>query len=176
MIPEGATRLFDQQTVAAAYDELAAKLNADLPQTEVLLLPVMTGGMFTACELAPRIRRRQRMDYVHASRYRGKTRGAAIEWLHWPSLPKSVDVVILIDDIFDEGHTMDAVARRLVDDGADEVVTVAMALKQHERGLPRNRVDDAAFEVPDRYVFGCGMDWKGLWRQLDGVWAIGDSA
>ncbi len=170
MIPEGATRLFDQQTVAAAYDELAAKLNADLPQTEVLLLPVMTGGMFTACELAPRIRRPQRMDYVHASRYRGKTRGAAIEWLHWPSLPKSVDVVILIDDIFDEGHTMAAVRERLPEHF--RVFTAALALKRHARGLNRDWVDYYGLEVPDIYVFGCGMDYLENHRELREIWAV----
>lgn len=170
MIPDGATQLFDEQTVARAYDGMAEKLNAALPETEVLLLPVMTGGMFTACELAPRIRRPQRVDYVHASRYRGNTRGGEIEWLHWPSLPTTVDTVVLIDDIFDEGHTMAAVRERLPE--RFRVYTAALALKRHERGLARDWVDFHGLEVPDIYVFGCGMDYRENLRELRAIWTI----
>lgn len=170
MIPAQARQLYDEAAVASAYDRLAARLNADLPDTEVLLLPVMTGGMFTACELAPRIERPQRIDYVHASRYRGNTTGGGIEWLHWPALPEAVDVVVLIDDIFDEGHTMAAVRERLPE--SYRVYTAALALKRHDRGLDRGWIDYFGIEVPDVYVFGCGMDYRENHRELREIWAI----
>jgi len=170
MIPDGARRLFDAPEVARAYDNLAARLNDDLPDAEILLLPVMTGGMFVACELARRIRRRQRLDYVHATRYRGRTRGGGIEWLHWPSLPDSLDTVLLVDDIFDEGHTMAAVRERLA--GRYRVFTAALVRKRHARGLGRDWVDYHGLEVPDVYVFGCGMDYRENHRELPEIWAI----
>lgn len=97
--------------------------------------------------------------------------------MHWGRWPERVTgTILLVDDIFDEGYTMQAVGQRLRDEGAEQVITVAMVLKDHDRGLARDRVDEVGLTVPDRYVFGCGMDWKGLWRQLDGIWAVGASS
>lgn len=170
MMPDGAYKLFDAGRVASAYDEMAARLNDELPDHEVLLLPVMTGGMFPACELARRIRRPMRIDYVHATRYRGKTRGSKIEWLHWPELPVGEETVLLIDDIFDEGHTLEAIRSRLPE--RFRVITAALALKQHDRGLARNWIDVHGISVPDVYVFGCGMDFNENFRELPDIWAL----
>ena len=171
--PAGAECLIRPEAVQRALDAQAERLDRRLQgRTEVTLMVLMNGGMWPALELARRLDRPYRLDHVKASRYREALEGAEIKWGHWPD--SVAGTVVLIDDIFDEGYTMAAVAERLLSDGADEVFTLAMALKQHDRGLSRDHVDDAAFDVPDRYVFGCGMDWKGLWRQLDGVWALGE--
>lgn len=170
MMPAGAYRIFDAERVAAAYDEMAARLNDELPDREILLLPVMTGGMFPTCELARRIRRPMRIDYVHATRYRGEMRGAEIQWLHWPQLPARDETVVLIDDIFDEGHTLAAIRARLPD--RYHVISVALALKGHERGLARDWIDVYGLDVPDVYVFGCGMDYQEKFRELPDIWAV----
>lgn len=170
MMPEGAYKLFDAEAVAIAYDEIAARLNRELPAHEIMLLPVMTGGMFPVCELARRIRRPMKFDYVHATRYRGKMRGSEIHWLHWPELPDGEETVLLIDDIFDEGHTLAAIRDRLPAQFC--VISVALALKQHDRGLPRDWIDIHGLVVPDVYVFGCGMDYQENFRELPDIWAI----
>jgi len=173
-MPEGAYKVFDAEAVSAAFDAIAARLNDNLPDHEVMLLPVMTGGMFPACELARRIRRPMKIDYVHATRYRGKTRGAEIEWLHWPELPDKDETVLLIDDIFDEGHTLAAIRARLPE--RFRVTTIALALKEHDRGLQRNWVDIHGLSVPDVYVFGCGMDYHNNFRELPDIWAVPSDA
>ncbi|MEN1729486.1 MAG: phosphoribosyltransferase family protein [Pseudomonadota bacterium] len=171
--PAGAECVLSAETVSSAMDAQAERLMDRLEgHDDVTLMVLMNGGMWPALELARRLDRPFRLDHVKASRYREALEGADIQWGHWPE--RVTGTIVLIDDIFDEGHTMEAVSKRLQRAGAESVITVAMALKAHERGLPRAHVDDAAFEVPDRYVFGCGMDWKGLWRQLDAVWALGE--
>lgn len=170
MMPAGAERLVDRAGVEAAYDRLARRLNQALPQGEVLMLPVMNGGMFAACELARRIERPMRFDYVHATRYRGKMRGREIEWLHWPSLPAHPGPILLIDDIFDEGYTLAAIRDRLPH--PERVLTVALARKLHDRGLARDWIDYHGVDVPDRYVFGCGMDYHDNFRELPEIWAL----
>ncbi|MCA1779594.1 MAG: hypoxanthine-guanine phosphoribosyltransferase [Xanthomonadaceae bacterium] len=170
MLPPNSTRLFDADQVQAAYDDLASRLNDSLPDKEVMLLPVMTGGLFAAVELARRVRRPLQIDYVHASRYRGQTRGAKIQWLRWPELPHESRTILLVDDIFDEGYTLQAIRDRL--QGHCQVVTAVLVRKQHARGLPRDWVDHHALEVPDRYVFGCGMDYREYFRELPEIWAL----
>ncbi|AKS41726.1 phosphoribosyltransferase family protein [Wenzhouxiangella marina] len=172
--PEGAECLITPEEVAVALDAQARRLDEQLgDRQDLTIMALMNGGMYPAVELARRLDRPLRMDHLHASRYREAMSGGEMQWGRWPDRVQGT--ILLVDDIFDEGYTMQAVAQRLRDEGADEVITVAMVLKEHERGLPRNLVDDAALRVPDRYVFGCGMDWKGLWRQLDGIWAVGEA-
>jgi len=172
--PRGASILVERARIAAAYDALAEALNRDLPEGEILLLPVMNGGVFPVCELSRRLRAPMRFDYVHATRYRGATTGAEVRWLHWPDLSDHPATIVLIDDIFDEGHTLKAIHDRLAgeDDGSRQVVTVALVRKMHERGLPRDWIDYHGLDVPDRYVFGCGMDWREHYRELPDLWAV----
>lgn len=169
--PAGSERLLGAAAVAEALDRQAERLVARLGNRQaVTMVVLMNGGLYPAVELARRLDFPFAMDHVHATRYRGATSGGELHWGRWPD--RVSGSILLVDDIFDEGHTLQAVRERLLDDGAEEVVTAVLALKQHDRGLPRNWVDDAALTVPDRYVFGCGMDWHGYWRQLDDIWAL----
>jgi hypoxanthine phosphoribosyltransferase len=179
--PAGAERLFDADQVAEAYDRLADSVHRSLPGGPVLLLTIMTGGLFPAVELARRLNHLGRslcIDYAHATRYRGATRGGEIEWIRWPRWPDAARSVLLVDDIFDEGHTLAAVRERIADDASRQrgtavpVTTAVLALKQHDRGLPRGWVDHHGLVVPDRYVFGCGMDHAEHWRELPDIWAL----
>lgn len=170
--PAGAEALFDAAAVAAAMDRMAAALNADLGDGPVCLWAVMNGGMFPAVDLARRLERPLTLDYVHASRYRGETSGGQVQWLHWPGALPEEGSVILVDDIFDEGHTLAAIRDRLTVASRVRVVTAVLARKRHGRGLRRDWVDHFALEVPDRYVFGCGMDYREHWRHLPGIWAL----
>ncbi|WP_203594593.1 phosphoribosyltransferase family protein [Wenzhouxiangella limi] len=169
--PAGSDCILTATEVAAALDRQARRLGLLLAGRDaVTMMVLMNGGLYPAVELARRLDFPFAIDHVHATRYRGATFGGELKWGRWPS--KVTGCMLLVDDIFDEGHTLQAVRKRLLDDGADEVVTAVLALKEHDRGLPRDWVDDSAIAVPDRYVFGCGMDWQGYWRQLDDIWAL----
>ncbi len=172
--PESAERIVAAGEVAEALDRQARRIEALLPADQpVMAVALMNGGMYPAIELTRRIRRPMLFEYVHATRYRERKTGSEIDWVHVPGSDRlGGRHVLLIDDIFDEGYTMDAVGRRLLAEGAASLTTVVLALKRHDRGLARDRVDDFALEVPDRYVFGCGMDLHGYWRQLDEIWAV----
>jgi len=174
--PNRAERLVDAVAVARALDQQAERLEDRLRHHDrVTLMVLMNGGLYPAVELARRLERPLLMDHVHATRYRGRTSGGSLHWGRWPNAVAGT--ILLVDDIFDEGHTLEAVRAKLLENGADSVLTAVLTVKQHQRGLARDWVDDAALAVPDRYVFGCGMDWHGYWRQLDEIWALpADSA
>ena len=173
--PEGAEQLFSPEQVSSAWDVLAAAVEQALQQrTEakpIVALAVMNGGLFPVAELTRRLSLPLEIDYVHATRYRNETQGGDIDWQRWPTRDFSGHSVLLIDDIFDEGHTLAAVKQRLVRH-TDDVLSIVLARKQHNRGLKRDWVDFYGLEVPDRFVFGCGMDVHGHWRQLDAIWAL----
>jgi hypoxanthine phosphoribosyltransferase len=171
--PRGAECLYTPDEVGRALDRQAERIS-DLVGAEGLLsvVALMKGGMYPAVELGRRLGGALRFDYVHATRYREAIRGGDIHWAYWPDDLAVGDHVCLVDDIFDEGYTMAAVAERFHEQGIENVDTAVLVRKRHDRGLDREWVDDVALEVPDRYVFGCGMDYEGLWRQLDSIWAL----
>jgi len=169
--PKNARLVFDAPTLSNALDAQAVRIQEVLKGDEnVTLMALMNGGMIPAAQLARRLSMPLRFDYVHATRYREARKGKDLQWVRRPEALSGT--VVLVDDIFDEGHTMDAVKQSLIEAGAGRVVTVVAVRKQHDRGLPREWVDDAALEVPDEYVFGFGMDIDGLWRGLDSIWSV----
>lgn len=170
--PRNARRLHDAVAVETALAGQAARLAPGLEDRNPLILVVMTGGMYPAAALTRHFGFALTLDYAHATRYRGETTGGHLEWTRRPDESVIGRHVLIVDDIFDEGYTLQAVVEACRGQGAVAVTTAVLVRKQHDRGLPRDWIDDAALDVPDTYVFGCGMDYREHWRQLPDIWAL----
>jgi len=168
------TKLISREDVSSALQAMAAKLDEQFSGSSPIFLTIMNGGMIPGARLASMLKLPVRMDYVHATRYRSGTHGGELNFRVRPHLAVKDEDVIIFDDIFDEGHTLQAMRDYCLEQGARRVLTVVLVRKQHDRGLPRDTVDLVGLDVPDVYVFGCGMDVHEFWRQLDEIWALGD--
>jgi hypoxanthine phosphoribosyltransferase len=115
-------------------------------------------------------------DYIHLTRYRNTTKGGSeMQWRVAPAESVKDRVVLVLDDILDEGETMAAIRDRILDMGAKRFMSAVLCEKIIPKAKPL-RPDFCGFEVPDRYVFGCGMDAKGYWRNLPTIRALTDGA
>jgi hypoxanthine phosphoribosyltransferase len=112
------------------------------------------------------------IDYCHLTRYLGGTTGGEIRWLQRPHQDLRGLTVVLVDDIFDEGHTLAELRRHCEQAGAARVLTAVLALKRRARPAADLQPDLWGVEVGDEYVFGCGMDYCGRWRHLDAIYAL----
>src|SRR5690606_23230635 len=137
-----------------------------------VLLTVLQGGLVFAGRLAIAIRSPLAFDYVHASRYHGGTRGTQLRWIAEPRTPLAGRNVILADDILDEGHTLDALRGYCLAHGAARVLIAVLCAKRHGRCVDGLAADFVGVEVPDRYVFGFGMDYHEQGRNLPAIWAV----
>lgn len=164
--------IHDAAAVASALDVQAAAVAEALGDQDPLVLAVMSGGMWPTVELGRRFGFPHQVDYLHATRYRGARRGGALEWRVSPRLALAGRVVLIVDDILDEGHTLAAVQAACRRAGARRVATAVLAVKRHERRAPGVAVDFPALEVPDEYVFGCGMDIDEYWRHLPAIYGV----
>jgi hypoxanthine phosphoribosyltransferase len=164
--------LHDAAAVAAAYDRMAAAISARLADAEPVVLGMMLGGLIPTAALATRLRFPLHLDYLHATRYRGGTRGSELHWVVRPAAALAGRSVLLVDDILDEGVTLAAVIEACQRQGAREVLSAVLVRKRHDRAVPGLRADFVGLEVPDRYVFGCGMDWHERFRNLPELRAL----
>lgn len=140
-----------------------------------VFLTVMHGGLPFAAQLALEVGAcglDLELDYLHATRYRGATTGGELVWKHRPATPLQGRRVLLVDDILDEGHTMAAIGQWCRAQGAADVRIAALAVKVHDRCVPGLTADYVGVEVPDRYVFGYGMDYYEQGRNLPAIYAL----
>ena len=163
--------LHDPAAVAGAVERMAAAIARDTAGQDPILMCVMNGGLVLTGMLMPRLAFPLRVDYLHATRYRERTFGTELHWRKHHELPLADQVVIIVDDILDAGHTLEAIVDYCRAQGAARVLTAVLVEKLRPRAV-QLRPDYLGLEVPDRYVFGCGMDYKGYWRNAAGIYAM----
>lgn len=159
--------------IEITLDRLGAEITDSLADTFPIVLCVMGGAVVFAGQLLPRLAFPLEFDYLHCTRYRDETRGGEIEWAALPRKSLGGRVVLLLDDILDEGHTLAAVKAKLLELGAAEVRIAVLADKDLGRTKPI-QADYVGLTLPNRYVLGMGMDAYGLWRNLPGIYALKD--
>lgn len=160
------------ERIGQALDEMAVQISRRLKYCDPLILVVMNGALIPAAHLFTRLKFPFQMDYVHATRYGDTTEGKELNWLVSPHVSVQGRVVLVVDDIFDEGKTLQAILAYLRQSHAQEVYSAVLVNKVHNRKAPGLKVDFIGLEVEDRYVFGFGMDYKEYWRNLPNIYAL----
>ena len=159
--------------VQAAVQRVAAEIERRLARAYPLVLVVMGGAVVFAGQLLPRLRFPLDFDYVHASRYGAETSGARVEWRVKPPALVRGRAVLVLDDILDHGETMRAIRDGLLEMGATSFHCAVLVEKMLDKERPIS-ADFIGLRIPDRFVFGCGMDAKGYWRNLPEIRAMRD--
>jgi len=170
-IQTSAECLYSESEVDSALDEMAKDVTQVLEQTQPLILCTMIGGIITTGKLLARLDFPLSVDYIHASRYRGSLQGAELNWIARPTESLKGRVVLIVDDIFDEGLTLQALVEDCSAAGATHVYTAVLLDKSCKKKSDVN-VDFVGLRVDDRYVFGSGMDYKGFLRNVPGIYAV----
>jgi hypoxanthine phosphoribosyltransferase len=170
-ILQQAEMLYSADEVQAALHRVADQINAALAEDNPLVLSVMGGAVVFSGQLLPLLDFPLDFDYVHVSRYGDARNGGKMHWKVEPHENVRGRVVLLLDDILDEGHTLAALCGRVMELGATKCYSAVFADKRHDRDKPV-RADFVGMELPDRFVFGYGMDIEGAWRNLPAIYAV----
>jgi hypoxanthine phosphoribosyltransferase len=168
---ESADLLCDEAEVRAAIARLADEITAELKGSNPLVLAVMGGSIFFAGNLLPLLRFPLELDTIEASRYGKSTSGGRIVWTVEPGDNVKGRTVLVLDDILDGGETLAAIRDRVKLLGAREFFSAVLTDKDIGRTKPIVP-DFIGLKLPDRYVFGCGMDVSGAWRNLPAIYAV----
>ncbi len=172
-IRAAAVELHGPVAIHAALDRMAKEITAAMGDTLPVVLCILTGGIIPTGHLLTRLAFPLESDYLHATRYRGETRGKDVQWVTEPDVSLAGRTVLVVDDILDEGNTLADVIRFCAESGATRIFSAVLIQKRHDRRDPAVQADFVGLEVDDRYVFGFGMDYKGYLRNLNGIFALG---
>mgnify|MGYP001821787792 FL=1 len=166
--------VYPAEQVEYALDRMAAANSRDTCTEDPIMLSVMNGGLIPLGMLLPRLACPLRIDYLHATRYREKTFGTDLRWKKHNEVSLQDETVVVVDDILDEGYTLEAIVEHCRNAGAKRVLSAVLVEKDHQRGAPFE-ADYVGLKAPDLYLFGYGMDYKGYWRNAAGIYAISEN-
>ncbi len=166
-----AEQIFSADVVSQTVKRMAIDITTLLSNQYPLVLSIMGGAVVFTGQLLPLLEFPLNFDYLHVSRYDNKTHGGKINWTVLPRENVQNRVVLVLDDILDEGITLAAIRERVMNQGAAAFYSAVFADKDIGRTKPI-RADFVGLVVPDRYVFGFGMDVRGVWRNLPAIYAI----
>jgi hypoxanthine phosphoribosyltransferase len=168
---QSAEQVCSAAAVTQAVHRIAADITRELAAANPLVLSVMGGAVVFAGHLLPLLKFPLDFDYLHLTRYGRATSGGRLEWKVFPGTPVAGRVVLVVDDILDEGHTMVEIRERVLASGAERFCCAVLADK--DLGKPKPiAADFVGVTLPNRYVFGFGMDVQGAWRNLPEIYAL----
>ena len=170
-ILQQAELLYSAEEVQAAVARVAHEINSALADVHPLILSVMGGAVVFTGQLLPLLDFPLDFDYIHVSRYGGSQEGGQLHWKVEPRENVADRIVLVVDDILDEGETLAAVKQRVLGLGAAGFYCAVFADKLNGKNKPIY-ADFVGIELPNRFVFGFGMDIQGAWRNLPAIYAV----
>ena len=150
---------------------MAAEITADWREANPVVLCILNGAIVVTGRLLPKLDFPLELDSVHATRYGGETHGGELHWLHVPRTDLDGRNVLLVDDVLDEGITLAAIRDYCLAHGTRAVRIAVLVDKRLPRPKPC-RADYVGLVCDNRYIFGCGMDYHGYWRNLPDIYAV----
>jgi hypoxanthine phosphoribosyltransferase len=162
--------LYSLKQVESTVQNIADQINHAHSQDNPVIVCVLNGGLVLIGQLLPKLGFPLEVDYVHATRYRDNVGTEELSWISGPHCDAKDRTIVLVDDILDEGNTLAGIMEYYRKAGARKVVSAVLVVKERERKVDITP-DIAGLTVPDRYVFGYGMDYKGYWRNAPGIYA-----
>ena len=162
--------IYTNEDIVKSISVLATKLNDYYSGQEVALLPVMTGVIPFAGQLLPQLDFNLVISYIHVSRYQNNLGQDEINEVYFPDKEYvSGKNLLVLDDIHDEGKTLNFIQEKLKSQGARDIKSAVLFNKEI-----KNKIANADFkclDVPDDYVYGFGLDFNGIGRNIPHLYA-----
>jgi hypoxanthine phosphoribosyltransferase len=158
--------LFEEKTIHARLDEMAAQITADYGERDLTVIAVLNGSLIFMADLLRRIPLPLKLDCVSVASYHGGTKSTGEVVFKQIVLP---DVegrhILILDDILDSGLTLNAIRRKLEEAHPRSVKICVLLQKKIERAAPVD-ADYVGFEIGNEFVVGYGLDYMERYRNL----------
>ncbi len=169
---QNSQKVVSETEIVDALDCMASEATLILSHQNPLVLAVMHGGVFTAVELCHRFDFAFEFEFIHVTRYGRALKGGNLDWKVRPSCDFKGRIVLVVDDILDEGITLKEIHAELEKCGVSKIYFAVLVKKKLKSFMERIHVDFIGTEIESNYLFGCGLDYKGYWRGLKALYAL----
>ncbi len=168
--------LISRDAIAQRVGELAAQIIADFERDadppEITLVPILTGSIIFLADLIRRLPVRMQIRVLSVSSYPGRatrSRGPSVE-ASLSRIPETLDGlhVLILDDILDSGQTL-ALVRRMLTARSPAVIRTCVLLRKQRPAAMAVPIDYVAFDIPDQFVVGYGLDYNDYYRNLPDI-------
>lgn len=158
--------LFSEEQLAKRVSELAEQINRDYADKEILLISVLRGSFIFMADLARKITRPCRVDFMSVSSYgKGSTSSGQVQITKDLSEDISGLHVIVVEDILDSGNTLSYLLR-LLEQRHPASIRLCTLLDKPDRRKVEVAVHYSGFTIPDAFVVGYGLDYAERYRNL----------
>lgn len=159
-------RLIDESDIRREVTNVGKKIAHDYRDSQLTILGVLTGSIVFVADLIRAIDLPVRLGVIQASSYRGRTTQPAALTIDTHMLPdiRGRDVLIA-DDIFDTGRTLDALVKDIRQQEPNSVGSVVLLRKQGRQTV-EIEPDYHCFDIPDAFIVGYGLDYNDDYRHL----------
>lgn len=160
-----------REEIAAQVKRVAEKINKDYAGKRPLLLGVLNGCFMFVSDLMKELEIECEISFVKFSSYQGsETTGTVNQVMGLTESIEGRDVII-VEDIVDTGLTMHKMLQTLAENKPASLAIASLFLKPARLRVPVE-VKYSAFEIPDRFIVGYGLDYDGLGRNLPDVYDV----
>ena len=158
--------LLSEQQIRDGVQRLAGEVTRHYADRRLTVVGVLSGSLVLLADLIRRIELPLQVGLIQARSYRGASTTPGPLAINTDFLPeiRGRDV-LLVDDILDTGRTLAAMIGEIRKPGPRSVRT-AVLLRKIGRQTVDVEPDHAAFEIPDAFVVGYGLDYRDAYRHL----------
>lgn len=159
--------LFSEEQIRARVHEVAAEISERYENGNLRLIGVLKGSVFFLTELAKALTIPVKIDFLSISSFSDRSSAPGVVRIA-KDLDDSIEGedVLLVEDIVDTGFTARYLLQYLAGRGPNSLALCTMLDRSARRIVPL-KIDYRCFEIPDRFVIGCGLDYNQLYRNLD---------
>jgi len=169
------TTLIEAESIQEKVRQLAARIESDYRGKPVTVLGVLKGSVFFLVDLLKSVRIPLKLEFLRASSYGDRMTSSGNVVLGPIESSLADRHVLIVDDILDSGRTLHAIAQEVAKTGAASVKTCVLVDKKKPRAV-EHQADYAAFEIPDVFIVGYGLDYAEHYRNLPFIGVLSPGA
>jgi hypoxanthine phosphoribosyltransferase len=169
-------RMITAEEIGRGIARVAVQLTGRYAGVKPVVLCVLNGAALFHADLIRQMPFPLEVDYMRVASYHGGLSSTGtLNFTAEPGTQIRGRNVIVVEDIVDSGRTVESIRDYCINAGAEsvEVATLLYKRQAHQMGAPP---EYAAFEIPDRFVIGFGLDYRNEGRNLPAVYVLDESA
>ncbi|CAN5333569.1 hypoxanthine phosphoribosyltransferase [soil metagenome] len=176
MLEDIAKILYHESTILSRLDEIAHQITEDYRGKDLTAIAILNGSFIFVADLLRRVPLPLQVDCWSVSSYHGTKSSGSINFRQTQLADVRGRHVLVLDDILDSGVTLHAIKDKLLaESGAASVKSCVLLRKQVEREKPFD-AEYVAFDIPNEFVVGYGLDYNERYRNLPFVGVLNEAA